>query len=98
MVAANMHDCRHRRAGGRLSPPLSHRNQPGNQPDVEVGTAPTPPSAPVNTDLEDLLRVLTQRQRLNPRPRLLPFIVNPFSPLLLCDYHYGTEHEPDPDI
>ena len=68
--AANMHDGRHRRAGRRLLPPLSHRNQP----DVEAGTAPKPPSTPVNTDLEDLLRVLTQRQRLNPRPRLLPFM------------------------
>ena len=37
-------------------------------------------------------------QHLNPRPKLLPFIVNPFSPLLLCDHHYGTEREPDPDI
>jgi len=92
--AANMRDGRHRRAGRRLSPPHLHRNQP----DVESGTGPKPPSAPVNTDLEDLLRVLTQRQRLNPRPRLLPFIVNPFSPLLLCDHHYGTKHEPDPDI
>ena len=54
-------------------------------------------SAAIN-DLEDLLHVLAQRQHLNPRPQLLPFIVNPFSPLLLCDHHYGTEREPDPDI
>jgi hypothetical protein len=52
----------------------------------------------VNTDLDDLLSVLAQRQHLNPRPRLLPFLVNPFSPLLLCDHHFGTEREPDPDI
>ena len=52
----------------------------------------------VNTDLDDLLNVLAQRQHLNPRPRLLPFLVNPFLPLLLCDHHFGTEKEPDPDI
>ena len=49
-----------------------------------------------NTDLDDLLSLLAQH--LNPRPRLLPFLVNPFSPLLLCDHHFGTECEPDPDI
>ena len=40
-------------------------------------------------DLDDMLLMLKQRQRLTEPQSMLPFIVNPFSPVLLCDWHYN---------
>ena len=41
-------------------------------------------------DLDDMLQMLKQRQRLTEPQSMLPFIVNPFSPVLLCDWHYNN--------
>lgn len=41
-------------------------------------------------DLDDVLQMLKQRQRLTEPQSMLPFIVNPFSPVLLCDWHYNN--------
>ena len=78
----------------------AHHNRHKNVHEVVTNSdAPKHPgSGLAHADLEDLLTVITQRQHLNPRPSLLPFLVNPFSPLLLCDHHYGTEREIHPDI
>lgn len=85
--------------GGHLRPTHSRRHSRESPNEVARDDAFRPPPLLArNTDLEDLMAVLTQRQHLKPRPRLLPFLVNPFSPLLLCDHHYGTERSPDPDI
>jgi len=40
-------------------------------------------------DLDDLVLELKQRRHLKTQSSLLPVIVNPFTPLLLCDHHYG---------
>ena len=82
--------------GLRIHPNRTRRHRRGNEDVLTLSGARQ--SQAVNADLADLLAVLEQRRRLHPRPRLLPFIVNPFSPLLLCDHHYGTELEPDPDV
>ena len=45
-------------------------------------------------DIDETLHVLKQRRRLKEPQSLLPIFVNPFSPVLLCDWHYSSE---DPD-
>ena len=45
-------------------------------------------------DIDETLHVLKQRRRLKEPQSLLPIFVNPFSPVLLCDWHYSSE-EPD---
>lgn len=45
-------------------------------------------------DIEETLHVLKQRRRLKEPQSLLPFFINPFSPTLLCDWHYSSG-EPD---
>lgn len=87
-----------RRNDRRLVPQLGHGNHENKREEKEAGASYPLSSPPSDTILADLLHVMAQRLHLNPRPRLLPFIINPFSPLLLCDLHYGAEKEPDPDI
>lgn len=45
-------------------------------------------------DLDDMLHMLKDWRRLKEPQSLLPFFVNPFSPMLLCDWHYSND-EPD---
>ena len=101
--AAGQVDDLHHAHGRRFSPTRhTHRHRREIEHRALDHTTQPPPAldadADADADLADLLAILAQRQHLHPRPRLLPFMVNPFSPLLLCDHHYGTELEPDPDI
>jgi hypothetical protein len=54
--------------------------------------------SPSSQDLEDLVLTLKQRRLLKTPTSLLPVIVNPFTPLLLCDYHYGGSDDVFGDI
>lgn len=46
-------------------------------------------------DLDDMLQMLKQRQHLAQPQSMLPYIVNAYSPVLLCDWHYFNGDFPD---
>ena len=45
-----------------------------------------------------LLIYLKQRKHTSDPGSLLPWIINPFSPILLCDFHFGHEKDPPPTL
>ena len=51
-----------------------------------------------STFFYELMLYLQQRKHISDPGSLLPMIINPFSPLLLCDLHYGQELDPPPEV
>lgn len=45
-------------------------------------------AATMSRDLDDMLHVLKQMKHLTEPQSMLPYIVSPFTPVLLCDWHY----------
>jgi hypothetical protein len=52
---------------------------------------------PRSRDLDDAVQMLQQRRRLKEPHSLLPFFVNPFSPMLLCDWHVTGKPDQSPN-
>lgn len=79
------------------STPARSQNRPRNKEkmiltfiSIVLGALFCGADALYSRDLDDMLQMLKQRQRLTGPQSMLPFIVNPFSPVLLCDWHYNN--------
>ena len=60
------------------------------------GAAAAAAAAPRSRDLDDAVQMLQMRSHLQKPHSLLPFIVNPFSPILLCDWHVAGQPDQSP--